>query len=305
MAAVIDFHSHFFSRTFFETLARLSPLEGAPEERLARVIGTTGLELPAADHGEHLARWLQEMDRYGVGHLVSFASVPEEVPVLAEVARRSAGRLTPFGIVNPLGPEAPERVEAMLGELGYRGILLFPAMHRFDVAGPEAKAVLDVLDEHAATAVVHCGVLKVALRDRFGLPRDYDVRLADPLRVGRAADAHPDSFFVVPHFGGGFLREVLMAGSMAENLYVDTSSSNAWLATQPAALGLVDVFQRCLEVFGAERILFGTDSSVFPRGWRQDILTAQREALGACGTSHSDRGRIFGGNAAELLGFDA
>jgi predicted TIM-barrel fold metal-dependent hydrolase len=108
--------------------------------------------------------------------------------------------------------------------------------------------------------------------------------------------------FVIPHFGGGLLRETLMAGSLCENLWVDTSSSNGWLATQPAAMSLADVFERALGVFGPERILFGTDSSVFPRGWRQDLFSAQREALGACGIGEPARKRIMAENAAELLG---
>ena len=70
------------------------------------------------------------------------------------------------------------------------------------------------------------------------------------------------------------------------------------------ATSLDDVFDRALGVFGSERVLFGTDSSVFPRGWRQDLYTLQREALGALGGSEVDRGRIFGRNAAQLLGLE-
>ena len=92
-----------------------------------------------------------------------------------------------------------------------------------------------------------------------------------------------------------------MAGAQCGNIYVDTGSSQAWLATQPARLTLADVFERALGVFGPERILFGTDSSVFPRGWRREILLAQREALGACGVREEDQARIFGMNAAQIL----
>ena len=96
----------------------------------------------------------------------------------------------------------------------------------------------------------------------------------------------------------------MLLGAQCENTFVDTSSSNAWMRTQPERLGLADVFERALGAFGPERILFGTDSSVFPRGWRQDVLRAQREALGACGLDAAARERILGGNAARLLGLD-
>ena len=34
MTRIIDFHTHFFSRTFFDTLATLSPQPGTVDEKL-------------------------------------------------------------------------------------------------------------------------------------------------------------------------------------------------------------------------------------------------------------------------------
>lgn len=304
MSRLIDFHSHFFSRVFFETLAGQSPLPGTPEERLQRAAQRAKLELPPREPEKHLERWLGELATYGVSHLVTFASVPEEAATVLAAAQGAKGRLTPFALVNPRAPEAPARARELF-ERGFKGLLLFPAMHRFDPNGPEAREILKVVNQHAGIAVVHCGVLQVKLRDLLDLPRGYDVAAANPLHLIPAADAFPAARFVIPHFGGGFLRETLMAGSMCANILVDTSSSNGWMATQPARTSLVDVFERTLAVFGAERVLFGTDSSVFPRGWRHDLYTAQREALGAIGAGAEDRARIFGENAARLLSLPA
>jgi hypothetical protein len=74
---VIDFHTHFFSSVYFRTLAAQSPQPGTPEEKLARVAAQAGFELPQISIAEHAARWLTEMDRHGVEHLCTFASVPE------------------------------------------------------------------------------------------------------------------------------------------------------------------------------------------------------------------------------------
>jgi len=301
MAALVDFHTHFFSRTFFETLAGLSPLEGTPEEKLERATRSLRIELPAPVPADHLSRWLGEMDRHGVAHMVTFASLPQEHDVVAEAVAASGGRLSGFAILDPGRPEAPERLEELLGERGYRGALLFPAMHRFALDGPQADAVFSVLGEHGAPVIVHCGLLGIPLRDRLGLPRGYDLTLADPLRLVPAADRHPHVTFVLPHFGGGFLRETLMLGAQCPNVCLDTSSSNSWVRTQVRPLTLADLFERVLGVFGPERILFGTDSSTFPRGWRRDLFLAQREALGACGVRPEDQARIFGVNAARLL----
>jgi predicted TIM-barrel fold metal-dependent hydrolase len=73
------------------------------------------------------------------------------------------------------------------------------------------------------------------------------------------------------------------------------------MATQPARTTLAQVFERALGVFGPGRILFGTDSSTFPRGWRADLFAAQKEALQEIGLPEADRERIFGGNARALL----
>ncbi len=301
MSAVVDFHTHFFSRTFFEALAAASPLPGSREEIIANVASKVGIDVPSESHEEHLDRWLGEVERFGLEQIVAFASVPQEAEVVIQMAERSGGKLAALCQVDPRNPEAVAAVESWVGR-GVRGVLLFPAAHGFDVDGPEAGAVFRVLEASHGLAIVHCGLFSVPLRDHFALPRTYDFRRADPLQLVAAAHRHPDVTFVIPHFGAGMLRETLMAGRLAENIHVDTSSSNRWVDVLPQPLSMGDIFDRALRVFGPDRILFGTDSSIFPRGWRHDILTVQREALGACGLSAQERHQILAGNAQRLLG---
>jgi hypothetical protein len=73
------------------------------------------------------------------------------------------------------------------------------------------------------------------------------------------------------------------------------------MAAHPGGLSLGQVFRSALDVFGAGRILFGTDSSTFPRGWRHDILEAQRSALAEARATHDEQAAILGGNLAALL----
>ena len=172
-------------------------------------------------------------------------------------------------------------------------------MHHYHVA--DLKEMLEVLDARRAIVFVHCGLLVVKIRDLLGLPRPYDLSFANPLSIIPAANRFRRIRFVIPHFGAGFFREALMAGSLCENVYVDTSSSNSWMKTQPHAISLETVFARALDVFGAERILFGTDSNVFPAGWRQDRYEEQAAVLSNLCLPEADQARVFGGNAAELL----
>jgi len=299
---IVDAHTHFFSRPFFEGLARLSPQTGSTEEKLARVAAATGLEIPPADLGAHLARWISGLDAAGVSHAVTFASLPEEAGTVAEAVRRARGRLSGYGLVNPASAGAAGFTRALFEEHGFRGVLLFPAMHHVHPGDPATRAVLEVVNEHRGVAVVHCGILQVKLRDLLGLPRPYDLAYANPLGIVPAANAFPDVAFVIPHFGAGFFRECLMVGEQCENVLVDTSSSNSWMRAQAGDLDLAGVFRRTLGVYGSQRILFGTDSSTLPRGWRQDLLVLQRAALAAAGVGAEDEAAILGGNTRRLLG---
>jgi len=298
---IVDFHSHFFSAPFFRALAERSPLPGDVDARLAAVAKKTGIELPSADLSAHLARWIAELDRQEVEHLCTFASDPAEIPAVCEAAAMSKGRLSAFAVVDPKVAGAAERIRGLLEAKKIRGVLLFPAMHGYRVCDAEARPLLDAVAAHDGIVFVHCGVLIVKLRDLLGLPRPMDLAYADPLFVIPAANAFPRARFVIPHFGAGMFRETLMAGSMCGNVFVDTSSSNTWTATQTPPPTLAEVFERALSVFGPERILFGTDSNVFPAGWRTDRFAEQREALGAALASEEDREKVFGGNARRLL----
>ena len=105
---------------------------------------------------------------------------------------------------------------------------------------------------------------------------------------------------VVPHFGAGFFREALMAADQCANIHLDTSSTNSWMKYYPG-LTLEEVFRRALEVAGPDRILFGTDSSFFPRGWQRGVHQSQRAAATEAGLSEDDQALIFGGNFDRLF----
>ncbi|MEC7232038.1 MAG: amidohydrolase family protein, partial [Planctomycetota bacterium] len=193
------------------------------------------------------------------------------------------GRLVPIAVCNPAAPGAADRLRPLFEEKGLRGVLLFPAAHHFH---------LD--DEHAAVDVVK-------LKDLLGLPRPYDLRYANPLEVIPAANRHPGATFCIPHFGAGFFRETLIAGAQCPNVVTDTSSTNGWVKTQPDHPSLTAVLARALDVFGTERVLFGTDSNVFPAGWRKERYEGWRAITEELGLSEDERAAIFHRNADALL----
>ena len=67
------------------------------------------------------------------------------------------------------------------------------------------------------------------------------------------------------------------------------------------ALDLKRVFSRALDVAGPKRLLFGTDSSFFPRGWQEPVFSSQAQALAELGVGKADAQAILGGNFDRLL----
>jgi predicted TIM-barrel fold metal-dependent hydrolase len=92
-----------------------------------------------------------------------------------------------------------------------------------------------------------------------------------------------------------------MLADCCANVYLDTSSSNSWIKFTPG-LTLDQVFKTALNVVGPDRLIFGTDSSFFPRGWNGDVHRQQKSALDAIGVSSSVQERIFGTNFQQLFG---
>jgi hypothetical protein len=97
------------------------------------------------------------------------------------------------------------------------------------------------------------------------------------------------------------LRETLMLADVCPNVCVDTSSSNGWMRYTPG-LTLEQVFETALGVLGPRRLLFGTDSSFFPRGWHRAIYDRQRTALERVGASAETQALVLGGNFQRLTG---
>jgi predicted TIM-barrel fold metal-dependent hydrolase len=288
---IADAHLHFFSHRFFRALA--------PPEILKEKLP---FDFPSEDPVELATRWVQELDRNGVARSVLIASVPGDEESVAAAASRYPDRFIPYFMLNPRAPDALDRVKRAFGELGLRGACFFPAMHHFHLWEKELRPILEVIAEHRGIAFVHCGILKVGVRDKLGLPSPFDIRFANPLDVGGVARAFDSISFVIPHFGCGFFRELLLVASECGNVHTDTSSSNSWIEKLPEPMTLQRVFERALAVLGRERILYGSDSSFFPRGFLRAHLEEQRKIVAELGVSASDAALLFGGNLARLAG---
>jgi predicted TIM-barrel fold metal-dependent hydrolase len=292
-----DAHCHFFSSNFFTTLAR--DMKDAPSDPAAGLPGKLGWDPPGDD--DALAdRWVQELDRHAVKRAAIIASVPGDEGSVATAVARHPSRFVGFFMINPTAPDAEARAARAFGELHLRTACLFPAMHHYRLDDERVEAIVAKAEAARGAVFVHCGVLSVGVRKKLGLPSRFDLRLGDPLGVAVLALRHPSVPFIIPHFGAGLFREALMAADSAPNVHLDTSSSNAWLRYHPG-LALVDVFRQALAVAGPSRLLFGTDSSVFPRGWQRGVYEAQTAVIDTLELGEPDRTALLGGNFDRLF----
>ena len=296
--AVNDAHVHFFSHRFFGVLRSQRPVSDQSVEAMVQGLGW---EPPPAGPRDLAAKWADELDRQGVDRCALIASVPGDEASAVAAIEAYPERFWGYFLFDPTKPDAGERA-AKAFDSGLQGLCLFPAMQGFSARDESLAPVYQAAAERPGTIVfVHCGVLSVGVRNKLGLASKFDMSRSNPLDLHRVALENPQVNFVVPHFGAGFFCEALMLADLCPNVYLDTSSSNSWtkyLTSQPS---IEDVFRQALSVLGPERLLFGSDSSFFPRGWNREVFDKQAETLLKLGITAEAAGQIFSGNLARLL----
>jgi hypothetical protein len=245
------------------------------------------------DNPTELARiWNGELDSHGVARAALIASVPEDEASTMAATAAYPDRFYAFAMINPW----VEHAEVVKG---LHAICLFPAMHLYSIQDKRVETLLEQAAAHRCAVFVHCGVLSVGVRKKLGLPSPFDMRYSNPIDLHAVALRHPNVRFIVPHFGAGYFREALMLADLCPNVFLDTSSSNSWMRYE--GLDLATVFQRALGVVGPNRLLFGSDSSFFPRGWNHEIFAGQTRVLHELGIGAADARQILGGNLRRIL----
>ena len=299
---VLDAHAHLFSRRFFEALHKQRPAS-APEQSVDEMVASLGWTPPSEDPAALADVWTEELDRHGVSRTALMASIPGDEDSAGAAVQAHPERFFGYFMLNPLAADAEARAARAFDELKLQGLCLFPAMLGFSVRDERLAPIYRLAAARPKAVVfVHMGVLTVGVRRKLGLASNFDMTKSNPIDLHPVALANPDVNFVIPHFGAGFLREALMLCDLCPNVYLDTSSSNSWTKYLTPRPSLTDVFRQALDIVGSERLLFGSDSSFFPRGWNSDVFHTQVAALAEAGATVEDASLILGGNLKRLLG---
>jgi hypothetical protein len=237
------------------------------------------------------ARWLAALDRHGVQAAVFLALAPRS-ETLRRFAALAPDRLFAFTFLDPRELDAAAILEEDIRRRGFCGLKLYPSVQQFHV-----------YDERAYPSYERAEALGIPIVLHFGVTLDYrsDLRFSNPLDLHAVARDFPDLSLIVAHAGAGFLRETLFLAYHCANVCVDTSGSGTWMRYLPRPLEFREVMRRLLDVFGAQRILFGTDSRHASEGYRHWLLRSHRDALEALQVADDAQRAILGGNMARLL----
>ncbi|MGH2361914.1 MAG: amidohydrolase family protein [bacterium] len=299
---IIDSHIHFFSYRFFEEYTR-SRGDGLPAHDPTALLRQLGWEVPPEDPVALGQRWVEELDKYSVAKAVLLTSIVDDEESVAAAVRAFPDRFVGYVRIDPAKPAAAAKLRRAVMELGLRGIgELFPSMEHFYASDEHVYPVYEEAQALGVPVLLHFGILQSAVRNALGLPSRADMRFANPADLQRAARDFPKVNFIIPHFGAGYLREALMVCYHCPNVYLDTSGSNAWIKFAGSPLDLRTVFRLALDAVGPARIIFGTDSTHFPRGLRKDVLSAQLTILRNLEIPPEDVQRVMAGNIARLVG---
>ena len=197
-----------------------------------------------------------------------------------------------FGAMHPDFAEYASELER-LARSGIKGIKLHPVYQGVPVDDERYINILRKAGELGLIVLLHAGY-------DIGYPGN---EYALPARMCRALSEAGDVRIVLAHMGGWRswreAEEVFSHG----NVYIDTAFSlgefepleDGYYSSREECVMLGrNEFLRMIHSFGAERVLFGTDSP-----WASQVETLRE--IDSLPLSETDRAKIFYDNAARLL----
>ena len=211
---------------------------------------------------------------------------------LAMNRRTAETHLHSFGCMHPAF-EDPERELARIAEAGLKGIKLHPVYQLADMDDPSYIRVLRAAAANGLFVLIHAGIDVGFL----------DLTYSSVEKIARAIDAAPSCRYILAHMGGWRQWEEatrLFAGR--DNVWIDTSFSigdmvpagDGFYDTHSAQRLSVEQFLAMKEAFGADRLLFGTDSP-----WEAQAAEVAR--IRSLPIPEHEKTAILGGNAEKLL----
>ncbi len=241
---------------------------------------------------ESIQRWQEEATRHNLSKIVFVTGGGNDN--LSQVVQKDPDTFAGFAHHYPADANAAPDLEKAVREQGLKGLKIFAPLLDKPLADPLFSPLWEKAEELQVPVLIHFGILGGG----GGIASGVNI---SPLSLEPVAKAYPGIPFVVPHFGCGYVRELLQLCWSSANVHVDTSGNNEWLRWYPESLTVEDLFRKFYETVGPRRIIFGSDSSYFPRGFALRYLSDQLRDCHRLGMKDEDMALIFGGNALRLL----
>lgn len=242
---------------------------------------------------EQIERWVKDLDNKKISR-VNFVTGGGN-DNLADIVMKHPDRFTGFAHHDIFSEDASAELERAVRKLGLRGYKMIASSMAQPIDDRSLYPFWETAESLEIPVLIHFGVLGGG-----GGPTTNQHNV-NPLSLLEVAKMFPKLRFIIPHFGAGYLRELLLLCWSCPNVYVDTSGSNQWISWMPFDLDLKAIFRKMMETVGADRVIFGTDSSYFPRGFSVQYLEEQLKVCRQIGIDEKSIEKIFYGNAAELL----
>jgi predicted TIM-barrel fold metal-dependent hydrolase len=330
---VIDIHTHCAPRVQGDPLGVAEALRGTP---VGRNTVTNYRGLPAVSYHEMSDLDLQQevCAKAGItGRIInnSFAtevmtalSTKQAIEVVkyvndrnAEIVARSPGNWG-LGTLNPLDVSHLAEGERCLGALGFKGLLISSSWHGRFIDGEEAFPFWEWAQDAQVPLFIHPPRVPIgheAQMDQFkldelvGRPFDTAMALARMILSG-LFDRYPRLKIVVAHMGGGLLPvmgrldfgfRLGCAGMPARAVIRCQRRPSEYLAMLHVdTMGFwVPHVREAVEVFGTDRVMFGTDYGPVPLDPKEHI-----DIVNALEISEADKEKILWRNAARFFNLD-
>jgi len=299
----IDVHGHVTPPELlkkFPMPPSLGDIDGMVERKAALGITTTVVGSPV---GAGTMLPIPGIDNYAQP-ADSLASFHDWV---AETVREKSGALTGYVYLNPLaGSAAVACAAALLEREEFVGLIVNSSVRGEFLNDERSDEFFAMAQETGAPVLLHPPAVPVAADamkavgaiEHVVRPCDITMGVAAILLAGRL-QRFPGLKLIAPNAGGALslLREKLDMAQRRDNvegppisqqlrqIYVDTGTPS------------LPALRAAVEVFGPERMLFGTDSPPLATP-----LDAALAAIDQLGLSDVDRAKVLGGNAVELFG---
>lgn len=208
----------------------------------------------------------------------------EEIRQLVDAA---PDKFIGFAGVDPLDPEAPDKLQDAFTRLNLKGLNLHTGRHHLLPSDPRMEPIYEICERYHKPIMFHAGL---------SWEPDTETSYCTPLAFEIVAEKHPKLKICMGHFGWPWVRETAMLMLKYPNVYADTGA----LYFDNAREFYTQTFTRDIPITWIDRslrhqVMFGSNNPRF-----EQIRMAQ--AIGELGFRDSTLELIRGGNALEFIG---